>query len=188
MIDWRGRIADAAQCRQRVYARGPGGAIGPGSAEQRFPDDASPRLHRVRDRDFLELQRHPTPIRSVFLTIFRPSFGIAAAAICRLKRGTDRVASNKPSMVLAENAVCKGSGNADEQRHGWSSWWGGASRWSPGRSGCVPAHPAYWRASASYRPLRAVWALRAWALRGTRDRQEPLSAWNDSASAKGTLQ
>jgi hypothetical protein len=136
----------------------------------------------------LELQRHPTPIRSAFLTIFRPSFGIAAAAICRLERGTDRVASNKPSMVLAENAVCKGSGNADEQRHGWSSWWGGASRWSPGRSGCVPAHPAYWRASASYRPLRAVWALRAWALRGTRDRQEPLSAWNDSASAKGTLQ
>ena len=126
-------------------------------------------------------------IRSVFLTIFWPSFGIAAAAVSRLERGTDRVVGNQPSMVLAENAVSQGSGNADEQRHGWSSRWGGASRWSPGRSGCVPAHPDDWRASASYRPLRAVWALCAWALRGTRDRRKPLSAWNEGASAKGTL-
>jgi len=58
----------------------------------------------------------------------------------------------------------EGSGNADSQRKVRSSGWCG-----PGRacdSGCDPAHPPSWRASASYRPLRAVWAVCAWALRG----------------------
>ena len=42
----------------------------------------------------------------------------------------------------------------------------------PRNSGCVRAHPPSWRASASYRPLRAVWAVCAWALRGfERDHQ-----------------
>jgi hypothetical protein len=50
-----------------------------------------------------------------------------------------------------------GSGNADSQRKVRSSGWSGCSR--PCASGCVHVHPAYWRASASYRPLRAVWAF-----------------------------
>ena len=49
-----------------------------------------------------------------------------------------------------------GSGNADSQRKVRSSGWSGRCR--PCASGCVHAHPAYW-ASASYRPLRAVWAF-----------------------------
>ena len=32
----------------------------------------------------------------------------------------------------------------------------------------------HWRASASYRPLRAVWAVCAWALRGSREITRPL--------------
>ena len=34
-----------------------------------------------------------------------------------------------------------------------------AASMSARASGCVRAHPASWRASASYRPLRAVWAF-----------------------------
>jgi hypothetical protein len=66
----------------------------------------------------------------------------------------------------------KGSGNADSRPKARSSGWSGQVRWHPRDSGCVAAHPAYWR-PASYRPLRAVWAVCAWALRGSRDHQTP---------------
>jgi len=86
----------------------------------------------------------------------------------------ERGSGNKPSTVLAENPRFKGSGNADSQRKVRSSGRGGQGRWSRGDSGCVLAHPASRRASASYRPLRAVWALCAWALRGSREINRPL--------------
>ena len=72
-----------------------------------------------------------------------------------------------------------GSGNADSQRKVRSSGWSGCSR--PCASGCVHAHPASWRASASYRPLRAVWAVCAWALRGCARTPKPFSAHVNSA-------
>jgi hypothetical protein len=67
----------------------------------------------------------------------------------------------------------QGSGNADSQRKVRSSGWSGFRR--PCASGCVRAHPSYW-ASASYRPLRAVWAVCAWALRGCARTPKPFSA------------
>ena len=75
----------------------------------------------------------------------------------------------------------KGSGSADSQRFAWSSGGSGDGRSCPGDSGCVRAHPADWRASASYRPLRAVWAVCAWALRGCARSPEPFSAQECSA-------
>ena len=67
-----------------------------------------------------------------------------------------------------------GSGNADSQRKGWGSGWSGRCR--PCDSGCDAADPPSWRASASYRPLRAVWAVCAWALRGCARTPKPFSA------------
>jgi hypothetical protein len=111
-------------------------------------------------------------IRSAHLTIFwhcgcrRFSF----------RKAPERPFGNEPSMVLAEDARPKGSGNADSQPNAWSSGWSGQRRSCPRDSGCVLAHPASWRASASYRPLRAVWADCAWALRGCARSPDPLSA------------
>src|ERR1700694_4565345 len=79
-------------------------------------------------------------------------------------------------MVLDEDWASKGSGNADSQRKVRSSRESGQCRPSRSDSGCVPAHPADWRASASYLPLRAVWAVCAWALRGCARLSEPFSA------------
>jgi hypothetical protein len=111
-------------------------------------------------------------IRSARLTIFwHCGFGHFS-----FRTGSKRAAGNKPSMVLAEDGVSQGSGNADSQRKVWSSGGSGPRRASPGDSGCVPAHPADWRASASYRPLRAVWAVCAWALRGCARSPDPFSA------------
>ena len=107
-------------------------------------------------------------IRSVHLTIFwhcgLPAFSSRTAS--------ERAPGNEPSMVLAEDSASKGSGNADSQRKVWSPGWSGSRRARD--SGCVAAHPASWRAAASYRPLRAVWALCAWALRGSREITRPL--------------
>jgi hypothetical protein len=69
----------------------------------------------------------------------------------------------------------KGSGNADSQRKLRSSGWNGRCRPHPGDSGCVAAHPAYRRA-ASYLPLRAGWAVCAWALRGCIEITRPFRA------------
>src|ERR1700722_7290036 len=77
-------------------------------------------------------------------------------------------------MVLAEDAVSQGSGNADSQRKVRSSGWGGQGGLYPRDFGCVHAHPAYWRASASYRPLRAVWAVAPGHSGVARDRKNPL--------------
>src|SRR6185437_1741410 len=81
----------------------------------------------------------------------------------------------------------EGSGNADSQAFGWSSGRGDDARACD--SGCCePAHPASWRASPSYRPLRAVWAVCAWALRGCARTPKPFSAHGCSATyPKGTL-
>src|ERR1700722_15587912 len=65
---------------------------------------------------------------------------------------------NLASMVLPEGSLLEGSGNADSRRNHRSSGAGGLRRGSRCDFACVPADPHYW-ASASYRPLRAVWAL-----------------------------
>jgi len=111
-------------------------------------------------------------IRSVNLTIFwrcdHPRFSFRTAS--------ERLPGNQPSMVLAEDVRSKGSGNADSQPNVRSSGESGQCRSSRSDSGCVPAHPASRRASASYRPLRAVWAVCAWALRGCARSPDPFSA------------
>src|SRR3984885_9364962 len=76
-------------------------------------------------------------------------------------------------MVLAKDAVSQGSGNADSQRKVRSSGWGGQTGLYPRDFGCVDAHPASWRASASYRPLRAVWAIAPGHSGVARDHQIP---------------
>ena len=70
----------------------------------------------------------------------------------------------------------KGSGNADSQLYVRSSGWSGQCRPCLRDSGCVYAHPATRRAAASYRPLRAVWAVCAWALRGCARSPVPFGA------------
>jgi hypothetical protein len=101
-------------------------------------------------------------IRSVNLTIFWH----CGHRYFSFRTAWERLPGNEPSMVLAEDARPKGSGNADSQPNVRSSGESGQCRSSRCDSGCVLAHPASWRASASYRPLRAVWADCAWALRG----------------------
>jgi hypothetical protein len=81
-----------------------------------------------------------------------------------------------------------GSGNADSQRKVWSFGWSGARRAYHRYPGCVLAHPPYWRAAASYRPLRAVWAGCAWALRGSRELIRPFSAHENGAPPKRNFQ
>ena len=102
------------------------------------------------------------PERSSLLTIFwhcgHWPFSSRTAGHRRL--------GNEPSTVLAEDSLSSGFGNADSRRKLRDFGWGGLGRPRARDSGCVPAHPASWRASASYRPLRAVWAVCAWALRG----------------------
>jgi hypothetical protein len=97
----------------------------------------------------------PATNRSVCLT----NFWHCGGPYFSFRTGTERRPGNEPSTVLAEGCASKGSGNADSQPNGRSSGGSGACRPSPGDSGCVTAHPASWRASASYRPLRAVWAV-----------------------------
>jgi hypothetical protein len=92
------------------------------------------------------------------------------------RTGAEAPAGNEPSMVLAEDRASKGSGNADSQRNAWSSREIGRYCRCLRDSGCVPAHPASLRASASYLPLRAVWAVCAWALRGCARSSDPFSA------------
>jgi hypothetical protein len=110
------------------------------------------------------------PIRSSILTIFwHCGFGAFSS-----RTASERAAGNEPSIVLAEDSASKGSGNADSQLYVRCLGWSGSRRAHPRDSGCVAAHPASWRAAASYRPLRAVWAVCAWALRGSREIARPL--------------
>ena len=95
---------------------------------------------------------------------------------------------NEPSTVLAEDSALEGFGNADSQRKLRDFGWGGRRRPRARDLGCVPAHPPYWRASASYRPLRAVWAICAWALRGSREIEKTLQRPLSGARPKRNLQ
>jgi hypothetical protein len=95
---------------------------------------------------------------------------------------------NEPSTVLVEDSALEGFGNADSQRKLRDFGWGGRCRPRARDLGCVPAHPPYWRASASYRPLRAVWAICAWALRGSREIEKTLQRPLSGARPKRNLQ
>jgi hypothetical protein len=98
------------------------------------------------------------------------------------------VRGNEPSTVLADSSPIAGLGNADSRRKWRDFGWGGRCRSRARDSGCVPAHPPYWRASASYRPLRAVWAVCAWALRGSREIEKTLQRPVVGALPKRNLQ
>jgi hypothetical protein len=74
---------------------------------------------------------------------------------------------------LGRGCRSTGSGDADSQRMVRSSGGSGFGRRSLRDSGCVRAHPADWRASASYRPLRAVWAFAPGHSGVARDHQNP---------------
>jgi hypothetical protein len=95
---------------------------------------------------------------------------------------------NEPSTVLAEDSAPSGFGHADSRRKLRDFGWGGSGRPRPRDPGCVPADPASWRASASYRPLRAVWAVCAWALRGSREIEKTLQRPAGGARPKKELQ
>ena len=86
-----------------------------------------------------------------------PSFGIAAGRKFRLEQARNAAPATNRQWFWLRIWSSKGSGNADSQRKVRSSGWSGQG--CPHDSGCVRAHPASWRASASYRPLRAVWAF-----------------------------
>jgi len=100
--------------------------------------------------------------RSGPLTIFWRCEGAALS----FRRGGCAV-GNKPSTVLSEDAYRR-CGNAESQQDIRSSRGSGRCRLSRSDSGCDPVQPAFghpascypasWRASASYRPLSAVWA------------------------------
>ena len=75
-------------------------------------------------------------------------------------------ATNRQRFGPRLESVIQGSGNVDSQHEVRSSGRGGQHGSYPRESGCIAAHPADWRASASYLPLRAGWAVCAWALRG----------------------
>ena len=117
-----------------------------------------------------------------------PFFGIAAIGISRLERPGTGALGNEPSTVLAEDSPSSGFGNADSRRKLRVFEWGGRCRPRSRDFGCVPAHPHHWRASASYRPLRAVWAVCAWALRGSREIEKTLQRPVTGARPKRNLQ
>ncbi len=89
------------------------------------------------------------------------------------RRALARVSGKKPSTVFAEHHAGQGLGNADSRPNGWDFGEGGRSHRRSRIPGCVAAHPAHWRASPSYLPLRADWAVCAWALRGCARCQNP---------------
>ena len=111
-----------------------------------------------------------------------PSFGIAAGHNSRLEQARNAVLATNRQWFWLRIWSSKGSGNADSQRKVRSSGWSGQG--CPHDSGCDRAHPASWRASASYRPLRAVWAVCAWALRGSRKFPETLQRSENSATTQ----
>ena len=160
-----------------------GGFLQPGKMASSAPPDVSrsgpdEAASRSRDRRDGAGVNSRAAIRSAHLTIFWRCDLAPFSSRTTPERGS----GNEPSTVLAEDSVSQGSGNADSQRKGWSSGWSGARRPYPRDSGT--AHPASWRASASYRPLRAVWAVCAWALRGCARSPDP-SARQHSAPPKG---
>jgi hypothetical protein len=112
--------------------------------------------------------RTRSPILTILTILWRcdrPHFSSRTS----LARGSGK----KPSTVLAEHHAAKGSGNADSRPNRWDSGEGGRSRRRSLSPGCVAAHPAHRRASPPYLPLRADWAVCAWALRGCARCQNP---------------
>ncbi len=108
-------------------------------------------------------------VRSPLLTIFWHCGGLVFSF-----RTVGKASPGQPTVNgFVSRCGFKGSGNADSQRKVWSSGWSGRCRAYPRDSGCVHAHPAYWRASASYRPLRAVWAVAPGHSGVARDHQTP---------------
>src|SRR5471032_1497978 len=107
--------------------------------------------------------------RSAFLTIFWrcgfPCFSFRTTSGARPRQRTVN--------GFGRGWRFEGSGNVDSQPNVWSSGWGGQCRSCPRDSGFVHAHPASWRASASYRPLRAVWAIAPGHSGVARDHQTP---------------
>jgi hypothetical protein len=105
------------------------------------------------------------------------------------KNAGERCSGNEPSTVLIENLGSetrefqrlKGSGNAGSRPKVWSSGGSGARRLRLRDSGCVAAHPPY-RRPAPYLPLRAGWAVCAWALRGCARSPDPSALRTMSAS------
>jgi len=161
--DWQspGRLA-----RRAAKSCGVGRHCADGARTRSYPPPSGEGKGRTR-----------SPMLTNFWHCGGPSFSF--------RTGAERRPGNEPSTVLAEDCASKGSGNADSQLFVRSSGGSGARRPSPGDSGCVTAHPASWRASASYRPLRAVWAVGAWALRGSREITRSLPRSTSSAPAKG---
>jgi hypothetical protein len=135
------------------------------------PAGACHRAARCADPVAGDDMRMLVGIRSVSLTIFN----VAAGHNSRLERPLDAVPATNRQWFWPRIWASKGSGNADSQLFVRSSGWSGHG--CPRDSGCVRAHPRSWRASASYRPLRAVWAVCAWALRGSREITRPFSAY-----------
>jgi hypothetical protein len=90
-----------------------------------------------------------------------PSFGIAAGRKIRLEQARNAVPATNRQWFCPRFGCPKGSGNADSQQKVRSSGRSGQGclHVCPCASGCDRAHPPSWRASASYRPLRAVWAF-----------------------------
>jgi len=115
---------------------------------------------------FVEVVRKRSSLLTIFwhcgFTHFSSRTGLGARARQQTVNGFGR------------GSASKGSGNADSQLFIRSSGWSGQCR-PPGDSGCVAAHPAYRRA-ASYLPLRAGWAVCAWALRGCFEIARPFRA------------
>src|SRR6476661_632791 len=126
----------------------------------------------------------PGQIRSPFLTIFWH---------CGFRRFSSRTGVGARARQQTVNGFgrglgSKGSGNADSQRFIRSSGWSGQCRPRPGDSGCVTAHPASRRAAASYLPLRAVWAVCAWALRGCFEITRPFRAQRAAHHLQGIFE
>jgi len=130
-------------------------------------DDAKLGHVVPRERGFVSGAAYRSPILTSFWRCGHAAFSSRRAAR-RLRR--QRTVNGFGRGFVRR----KGSGDADSQAFVRRSGRGGASRTRD--SGCVGVHPASWRASASYRPLRAVWAVCAWALRGCARTPKPFSA------------
>ena len=128
---------------------------------------------QVREREFTVVVARPGDVDgSACLTIFWH----CGSPHLLFRRARASAPGNQPSTVLAEDDAFIGSGNADSQSNVRNSRASGRCRRSRSDSGCAAHRPASLRASASYQPLRAVWAFCAWALRGSREINRPPSA------------
>jgi hypothetical protein len=148
-----------------------------GSSERAFFPSQGRYFHAGRfmggaERAVSEAARGPEACvvdRSARLTILCRCGHQSFSSRTSLARGS----GNEPSTVLAEHHAALGSGNADSRPNRWDFRDGARSRRRSRVPGCVAAHPAPQRASPSYLPLRAGWAVCAWALRGCARSEKP---------------